>query len=69
MSIQLLIDRITGLRLNPAAPAMNYEDIFKGAASAPGSAERSDSNFLPGLRPVEYDVDAYFKEVFAGPVF
>ncbi|HQU80682.1 MAG TPA: hypothetical protein PLU47_14570 [Azonexus sp.] len=68
MSIQSFFDRIPGFRLKTSAGTMHYEDIFKGAASVPAAAERG-SNFLPGLRPVEYDVDTYFKDVFAGPVF
>jgi len=68
MSIQSFFDRLAGFRLKTAAGTMNYEDLFKGEASTPAAAERG-SNFLPGLRPVEYDVDAYFKDVFAGPVF
>lgn len=68
MSIQSFFDRIPGIRLKTSAGTMNYEDIFKGAASIPATAERGN-NFLPGLRPVEYDVDTYFKDVFAGPVF
>jgi len=68
MSIQSFFDCIPGFRLKTSAGMMHYEDIFKGAASVPAAAERG-SNFLPGLRPVEYDVDTYFKDVFAGPVF
>ncbi len=64
MSIQSLIKRIAGFRTEECNASVSYEDLFKGTASAPAS-----SNFLPGLRPVEYDVDAYFKDVFAGPVF
>ena len=64
MSIQSLIKRIAGFRTEESNASVSYEDLFKGTASAPAS-----SNFLPGLRPVEYDVDAYFKAVFAGPVF
>lgn len=68
MSIQSFFDCIPGFRLKTATGTMNYEDLFKGEASVPATAERG-SNFLPGLRPVEYDVDTYFKDVFAGPVF
>lgn len=64
MSIQSLLKRIAGFRTTGSNGTVSYEDLFKGTASAPPS-----SNFLPGLRPVEYDVDAYFKDVFAGPVF
>jgi hypothetical protein len=64
MSIQSLLKRIAGFRTTASSGTVSYEDLFKGTASAPPS-----NNFLPGLRPVEYDVDAYFKDVFAGPVF
>ena len=64
MSIQSLLKRIVGFRTKASSSVVSYEALFKGAAAAPPS-----SNFLPGLRPVEYDVDAYFKDVFAGPVF
>jgi len=68
MSLQSLFQRIAGFRLE-AATAMSYEDIFKGKASVPPGTAGSSNDFMPGLRPLEYDVDAYFKEVFAGPVF
>jgi hypothetical protein len=64
MSIQSLLKRFTGFRVKASNGTVSYEEVFKGAATAP-----SNSNYLPGLRPVEYDVDAYFKDVFAGPVF
>lgn len=46
---------------------IDYDEIFKGEANAPAEAG-SDSNWLPGLRPVEDDVETYFKDVFAGQV-
>jgi hypothetical protein len=64
MSIQSLLKRITGFQTKASTRAVSYEALFKGAATAPPT-----NNFLPGLRPVEYDVDTYFKDVFAGPVF
>ncbi|QKV57504.1 MAG: hypothetical protein HT580_09890 [Dechloromonas sp.] len=64
MSIQSLLKRIAEFRTKTSNGTMSYEDLFKGTASAPPG-----SSFLPGLRPVEYDVNAYFKDVFAGPVF
>ena len=64
MSIQSLLKRIAGFQTKASTAAVSYEELFKGAATAP-----LNSNFLPGLRPVEDDVDAYFKDVFAGPVF
>lgn len=64
MSIQSLLKRIAGFPTTTSSGTVSYEEIFKGAATAP-----ANSNFLPGLRPVEYDVDAYFKDVFAGSVF
>ncbi len=70
MSIYSFLDRLNGFRVGSSAGAKSYsyEDVFKGEASCPATEARID-NFLPGLRPVEYDVDAYFKDVFAGSVF
>ena len=68
MSIHALFHRIAGFR-RKAAEAMTCEDIFKGKAGIPPGAAASNNCYLPDLRPLEYDVDAYFKEVFAGPVF
>lgn len=60
--------RIYGLPSQQHPQSIGYDEVFKGEASAPPEAG-IDSNWLPGLRPVEYDVDSYFKDVFAGQVF
>ena len=46
--------------------AVSYDDIFKSEASAP-PVGALDSQWRTGLSPLSHD--AYFKEVFAGPVF
>ena len=60
--------RIYGLPSQQHPESIGYDEVFKGEASAP-SEIGVDTNWLPGLRAVEYDVDTYFKEVFAGKVF
>jgi hypothetical protein len=66
MSISQLISRMTAGKPEIRGETMSYDAIFKGATSLPGVAA---ANFLPGLRTVENDVETYFKDVFAGPVF
>jgi len=66
MSIKKLISWITGKPSNNHGESMSYDAIFKGSSASPVI---SGGNFMPGLRAVENDVDTYFKEVFAGPVF
>lgn len=63
-----ILARIYGLPSQKLAGSIGYDELFKGEASAPSAVE-TGGNWLAGLRPVEYDVDAYFKDVFAGPVF
>jgi hypothetical protein len=63
-----VLARIYGLPSQRPAQAIGYDEVFKGEASAPVEAAKS-GNWLPGLRPVECDVDTYFREVFAGQVF
>lgn len=60
--------RIYGLPSQKDAESIGYDEVFKGDANAPSEAG-IDSNWLPGLRPVDYDVETYFKDVFAGQVF
>ena len=60
--------RIYGLPSQKPAPSIGYDEVFKGESCAPPLSE-SATCWLTGLRPVEYDVDVYFKEVFEGPVF
>ncbi|UCV21407.1 hypothetical protein [Ferribacterium limneticum] len=66
MSISKLISRMTAGKLEKHGETMSYDAIFKGATS---SQDLAAANFLPGLRAVENEVDAYFKDVFAGSVF
>jgi hypothetical protein len=67
MSPKNFLSRISGLN-RKCAETMNYDDIFKGDAVTPGG-DAGAPEYLPGLRPLVNDVDTYFKEVFAGPVF
>jgi hypothetical protein len=69
MSLQNLLTRITGLRRAQPAPTIDYDELFAGAATAPIAMAGNAQRFLLGLRAVENDVDAYFKDVFGGPIF
>lgn len=69
MSIATLFSRLTGNRPGKSGETISYDALFKGKAKHPADHAASKSNFLPGLRNIENDVDAYFKDVFAGPVF
>lgn len=68
MSIYAYLCRSAMFPLKTPIRTLDYDAVFKGEASPPPDKEQS-STYLPGLRPIEYDVDAYFKDVFAGPVF
>ena len=63
-----ILARIYGLPSQKPSASIGYDEVFKGEASVPAEVS-IDENWLPGLRPVECDVDIYFKEVFAGQVF
>ena len=63
-----ILARIYGLPSQQPRAVIGYDEVFKGEASKPAEIG-TDENWLPGLRPVECDVDIYFKEVFAGQVF
>jgi hypothetical protein len=68
MSMSTLFASIT--RRLPQIPAsMKYEDLFKGPAALPDAAKMPGKLSLSFLAPFEHDQDAYFKDVFAGPVF
>lgn len=69
MSLHNLLTRHTGLRREQPAPTIDYDEIFAGAATAPAATAGNAHHFLLGLRAVEDDVDAYFKDVFGGPIF
>lgn len=66
MSIAKIISWISAHRPAKLGESISYEAIFKGS---PARQEEADGNFMPGLRSIENDVDTYFKDVFAGPVF
>jgi len=65
MSIAKLISWMTARHPAKRSEMRSYEAIFKGSPTALGANEALPSR----LQPVGYDADAYFKEVFAGPVF
>lgn len=68
MSPKNFLARISRIRHEKCAEKISYDDIFKGDASTPATGA-GPGNYLPGLRPLSNDVDTYFKDVFAGPVF
>lgn len=68
MSPKNFLTRISGLRHEKRAEKVGYDEIFQGEASSPATSVAA-GNYLPGLRPLTNDVDTYFKDVFAGPVF
>jgi len=63
-----ILARIFGLPRQKPAESIGYDEVFKGEASAPAE-NKMGANWLPGLRPVECDIDIYFTEVFGGQVF
>lgn len=68
MSLINFLARVTGFHVAKRAETMNYEDVFNGDASAPATTTGHGA-FLSGRRPPANDVDAYFKDVFAGSAF
>ena len=66
MSISKLIFRMTAGKLEKRGETMSYDAIFKGTTNGQAAVA---TNFLPGLRAVENELDTYFKDVFAGSVF
>ena len=69
MSLKSFLARVTGQHAGKSAETIGYEAIFSGECNAPAADNGDSGNFLPGLRHLENDVDAYFKDVFVGPVF
>ena len=69
MSLKQLIASLCQTHFRKPAETLSYEDVFSGPAYAPIAGSTLISNYLPGLAPVQNEIDTYFKEVFAGPVF
>lgn len=69
MSLKSFIARVSGQHAGKCAETVGYDSIFSGECCAPAAGNGDSGNFLPGLRHLENDVDAYFKDVFVGPVF
>jgi len=69
MSITTLLSRLTAHRPAKSGERISYDALFKGKAIRPAIESANQDSFLPGLRAVENEVDSYFKDVFAGPVF
>jgi len=67
MPLKELLARVTGLRRRERAQTMDRDEFAGSFAGATARGAGSQGNFLPGLRPVTDDVDAYFKDVYAGP--
>jgi hypothetical protein len=63
-----ILARIYGLASQKPVESIGYDGIFNGDASAPAEVG-IEASWMPGLRPVECDLDMYFKDVFAGQVF
>ena len=68
MSLLSIFAPAFGQQPSKSRETVDYEAVFKGEAHLPVTTGDS-SNFLPGLRPPENDVDAYFTDVFDNPVF
>ncbi|UCV10295.1 hypothetical protein KI614_08695 [Dechloromonas denitrificans] len=69
MSLTEIIAQLNRFKSAKQAEVMSYADVFEADAGAPVVSIGKTTPYLPGMRMVENDVDAYFKEVFAGPVF
>ncbi|HSG23073.1 MAG TPA: hypothetical protein VLA64_08970 [Azonexus sp.] len=69
MSLKSFFSRVIGVHNGKSAENVSYEAIFKGESFVPAANAGDLGNYLPGLRHLENDVDAYFKDVFVGPVF
>ncbi|UCV04858.1 hypothetical protein [Dechloromonas denitrificans] len=69
MSIKSFFAHAFGQQSCKDAETVDYASIFNGEADAPLAIAGDSRNFLPGLRPLKNDVDAYFKDVFINPVF
>jgi hypothetical protein len=63
-----ILARVFGPPSQIDSKSIRYDEVFKGEASAPAE-NKMGANWLPGLRPVECDIDIYFTEVFGGQVF
>ena len=69
MSLTAIFAHFSRFKSAKPAEVMSYSDVFESDAGAPVVAIGKTTAYLPGMRAIENDVDAYFKEVFSGPVF
>lgn len=69
MSLKSFLSRVTGVHNGKSPETVSYDAIFKGESIVPAANAGDSGNYLPGLRHLENDVDAYFKDVFVDPVF
>jgi hypothetical protein len=69
MSPSNFFARIFGLSAATPGASVSYDYVFDGEESGPLAASLVSAQWLAGLCPPEADPEAYFKEVFAGPVF
>ena len=69
MSIKSIFAPAFGQQPSKSRETVDYDAVFKGEAHSPVMTTGDSSNFLPGLRSPENDVDAYFTDVFDNAVF
>lgn len=61
--------RIFGLSAATQGASVSYDYVFDGEESGPLAASGAGAQRLAALCLPEADPEAYFKEVFSGPVF
>lgn len=66
MSIAKLISWMSARHPAKRNETCSYEAIFKGS---PGRSSSNQTTLANGFQVAGHDADAYFKEVFSGPVF
>lgn len=69
MSLTEIFSHFSRSKTAKQGETMNYSDVFETDTGSTVSISGRNEAYLPGMRLVENDVDAYFKDVFAGPVF
>lgn len=69
MSPSNFFARIFGLSVANPDACVSYDYVFDGEESGPLAASAVSAQWLAGLCLPETDPEAYFKEVFSGPVF
>ncbi|MBS1158525.1 MAG: hypothetical protein H6R15_944 [Proteobacteria bacterium] len=62
MSLKQTIAALVGV----PSPSTSDGNIARAAADTPLANTTPARNFLPGLRPVQNEVEVYFRDAFAG---